>query len=211
MDFLELKAPPLLAGSATALRPLARRVATAVAAPPPELAARAGAIGNGEPIIGRVQAGGTWSDGLVHAALAQALDPLPGHALRQTFEWYQCRGAFFHTDAHYADVLFGVWYVEGPPIDLVFARAALRIAARPGTIVVFDPFEVHGVLRPGATEYRADDYAGCAASVFVGFELELDDTVRVAFELAAPAADARLVSSGTRVMPTTGAFESPSR
>ena len=158
-----------------------------------------------------MQSGGTWNDDFVHAALAQALDPLPGHALRQTFEWYQCRGAFFHTDAHYPDVLLGVWYVEGPPVDIVFARAALRIAARPGTIVVFDPFEVHGVLRPGATEYHADDYADCAASVFVGFELELDDTVREAFELAAPAADVRLVSSSTRVTPTTGAFESPSR
>jgi hypothetical protein len=211
MDFLELKAPPLLAGSATALRPMARRVATASAAPPPELAGRASAIDNSETVIGHVQSGGTWNDAFVHAALAQALEPLPGHALRQAFEWYRCRGAFFHTDAHYPDVLFGVWYVAGPPVDIVFARAALRIAVRPGSIVVFDPFEVHGVLRPGAAEYRADDYADCAASVFVGFELELDDTVREAFELAAPAADVRLVSSSTRVTPTTGAFESPSR
>jgi hypothetical protein len=211
MEFLTLKAPPLLAGSATALRPMARRVATAAAAPPPELKQRARAIGCVPPAIGRVQSGGTWTDALVHAALASALDPLPEHALRQSFEWYQCRGAFFHTDAHYADVLFGVWYVEGPPVDIVFARVALRVAAQPGTIVVFDPFEVHGVLRPGAVEYHADDYAGCATSVFVGFELELDATVHEAFELAAPAADARLVSSSTRVTPTTGAFESPPR
>ncbi len=201
----------MLAGSATSLRPMARRVATAVAAPPPELAARARAIDTVEPVIGRVQSGGTWNDALVHAALAQALDPLPGSALRRTFEWYHCRGAFFHTDAHYADVLFGVWYIEGPAVEIVFARAALRISARPGTIIVFDPFEVHGVLRPGAKEYHADDYAGSAASVFVGFELKLDDTVRAAFELAAPAADARMISSSTRVTPTTGAFASPRR
>jgi hypothetical protein len=207
MDFLELNAPASLAGSATSLRPMARRVATAIATPPPELAANASATGNREPAIGHVQSGGTWSDDLVHTALAQALNPLSGHALRRTFEWYQCRGAFFHTDAHYPDVLLGVWYVEGPPVDIVFARAALRIDARPGTIVVFDPFEVHGVLRPGATEYHVDDYVGWAVSVFVGFELELDDTVREAFKLAAPAAGARLVSSSTRVMPTTGAFE----
>jgi phage terminase large subunit-like protein len=209
MDFLALHAPPLLARSATALRPLARRVATAIAMPSPELVEHARTNIDPEPVIGRVQSGGAWSDGVVHGALVRALDPLPGLALRQTFEWYQCRGAFFHTDAHYADVLFGVWYIDGPPVDIVFARASLRVAARPGTIVVFDPFEVHGVLLPGATEYRADDHAGRAASVFVGFELELDDAVRAAFELGEPAADARLISSSTRVMPTTGAFESP--
>ena len=159
MELLDLNAPPLLAGSATSVRSLARRVATAIATPSPELVERARAISGPESVIGRVQSGGAWNDSDVHGALVRALDPLPGRALRQTFEWYQCRGAFFHTDAHYADVLFGVWYIEGPPVDIVFARASLRVAARPGTIVVFDPFEVHGVLLPGATAYRADDYA----------------------------------------------------
>lgn len=209
MNLLALNAPPLLAGSATSVRSLACRVATSIAAPSPELVERARTIGGPEPAIGRVQSGGAWNDNVVHGALARALEPLPGRALRQTFEWYQCLGAFFHTDAHYADVLFGVWYIEGPPVDIVFARTSLRVAARPGTIVVFDPFEVHGVLLPGATEYRADDYAGGVASVFVGFELELVDAVRTAFDLSEPAAGARLVSSSTRVMPTTGAFESP--
>lgn len=208
MDFLSLDAPPLLAGSASALRPVARRVATSFAAPPSELTVRADAVDSASPKVGRVHSGGTWNDARTHAALEETLYPLP-HALRPTFEWYICRGAFFHTDAHYADVLFGVWYIAGPPIDIVFARAPLRVAARPGTIVVFDPFEVHGVLRPGAAEYRADDYSDSSASVFVGFELELDDAVRAAFDVRAPAADARLVSSSTRVMATTGAFESP--
>lgn len=208
MESLDLNAPPLLAGG-TSVRSLARRVATAVATPSPGLVEHARTISGPESVIGRVQSGGAWNDSDVHGALVRALDPLPGRALRQTFEWYQCRGAFFHTDAHYADVLFGVWYIEGPPVDIVFARASLRVAARPGTIVVFDPFEVHGVLLPGATAYRADDYAHCIASVFVGFELELDDAVRAAFDLGKPAAAARLVSSSTRVMPTTGAFESP--
>jgi hypothetical protein len=209
MQLLALDAPPLLAGSGTSLRSLARRVATALATPLPDLVARARSISGPEPVVGRVQSGGAWNDCDVHGALVKALDLLPRRALRPAFEWYQCRGAFFHTDAHYADVLFGVWYIDGPPVDLVFARTSLRVAARPGTIVVFDPFEVHGVLLPGATEYRADDYAGSRASVFVGFELELDDAVRAAFELGEPTAAARLVSSSTRVMPTTGAFESP--
>ena len=80
-----------------------------------------------------------------------------------TFEWYVCRGAFFHTDAHYANVLFGVWYIDGPPVDLVFPRIRRRVARAPGFIDVFDPFEVHGVLHPGVSEYRAADYLDCGA------------------------------------------------
>lgn len=209
MQLLAVHAPPILARSGTSLRSLARLIATAAAMPLPELVERARTISGHESVIGRVQSGGVWLDDAVHEALIRALEPLPAHALRQAFEWYQCRGAFFHTDAHYADVLFGVWYLDGPPVDIVFPRGTLRVAARPGTIVVFDPFEVHGVLRPGAAEYRADDYLGCDASVFVGFELELEESVRATFDLGEPDAATRLVSSSTRVMPTTGAFESP--
>jgi hypothetical protein len=208
MDFQSLDAPPLLAGSASALRSVARRVATSVASPLPALTMRACAV-ESAATVGRVHSGGTWNDAQTSTALELALRPLPPGALRRTFEWYVCRGAFFHTDAHYSDVLFGVWYIAGPAVDIVFARAPLRVAARPGTIVVFDPFEIHGVLRPGASEYCADDYSDSGASVFVGFELELDDAVRAAFDVRVPAAGARLVSSSTRVMATTGAFESP--
>ncbi len=210
MDFLSLDAPPLLAGSASALRSVARRVATSVAPPPHDLTVRANAVESAAaPAVGRVQSGGTWHDAHTRTALELALHPLPPRALRPTFEWYVCRGAYFHTDAHYADVLFGVWYIAGPSVDIVFARTRLRVAARAGTIVVFDPFEVHGVLRPGASEYRADDYSDSGTSVFVGFELELDDAVRATFDVRAPAVGARLVSSGTRVKATTGALESP--
>lgn len=209
MQLLALHAPPMLARSGTSLRSLAGRIATAAATPLPELVERARTICGTELVIGRVHSGGAWSDSAANEALVRALEPLPGRALRRAFEWYQCRGAFFHTDAHYADVLFGVWYLDGPPVDIVFPRGSLRVAARPGTIVVFDPFEVHGVLRPGAAEYRADDYLGCDASVFVGFELELEESVRATFDLGEPAAATRLISSSTRVMPTTGAFESP--
>jgi hypothetical protein len=126
--------------------------------------------------------------------------------MRQTFEWYLCRGAHFHTDAHYSDVLFGVWYITGPSVDIVFARARLSIPVRAGSIVVFDPFEVHGVLKSGASEYRAEDYAGTEPSVFAGFEIEIDPAVRAAFELT-EAHGARLFSSSTRIAAATGAYE----
>ncbi len=175
----------MLAGSATALRSMARRVATSVAAPPPELTARASAIDN---VGARDRA----------RAVGRHLERRP-----------RTRGAGTGTrSATGARTAANVRVVRLPRRVLSYRRAlrrtccsvsgtsrdrrstsclparALRIAARPGTIVVFDPFEVHGVLRPGATEYHADDYADCATSVFVGFELELDDTVRAAFDLA---------------------------
>lgn len=206
MDLLPLEAPPLLAGSATSLRPVARRIASAFRHPPDRLVQRATALAVADCTVGRVHGAGKWADPLVQAALAEALDAIPPAALKQTFEWYLCRGAHFHTDAHFSDVLFGVWYVAGPPVDVVFARARLRVPARPGSILAFDPFEVHGVLRPGASEYRAEDYGAEEPSIFAGFEIGLEPAVRTAFDVT-EAPGARLISSSTRIAATTGAYE----
>jgi len=205
MHYLSVDASPLLARAA-ALRPVATRVAHGFRAPDAALAARAAALAP-ELAVGRVCTAGAWGDAAVHAALADALDAPLRPALRRGFEWHLCRGALFHTDAHYGDVLFGVWCAAGPAMDLVFPRAGIRIASRPGTIAIFDPFEVHGVLRPGADEYRAEDYASAAISAFVGFELAMDDAVRERFGIADGVSDARIVSSNTRVAAATGAFE----
>jgi hypothetical protein len=207
MQYMALDASPLLAASSSGLRPLARDVAQAFRTPTPQLVARALAVGNERCEIGRVHSGGDWSDDEVHHEIASALDPVPRQALRTRFEWYVCRGAFFHTDAHYSDVLFGVWYLSGPPVDIVFARAGLRISADPGTLAVFDPFEVHGVLRRDAAAYRADDYFNAETSVFAGFEVDLVEPVRERFGISGLSADARVVSSATRVSATTGQFE----
>ena len=207
MEFIAIEAPPLLAGSGTSLRAVARRVACGSRQPDESLVLRARAAGGSDVPVGRVHSAGTWSDGRVGRELAAALgDPL-AKALRPTFEWYLCRGAFFHTDAHYTGVMFGIWYLDGPAVDIVFPRADVRVPAAPGSIVIFDPFEVHGVLRSGASEYAAGDYAERARSVFAGFELELDRAVQRAFGITAPAAGARVVSSRTRVSATTGALE----
>ena len=207
MEFLTIDAPPLLSASGPTLRPVARRLAHASGTPSERLTDRARAIEVADPMVGRVQSGGAWTDAEVHARIAELIEPALRHALRPAFEWYVCRGAFFHTDAHYANVLFGVWYVVGPPVDLVFPRIGRRLAVHPGSLAIFDPFEVHGVLRPGASVYRAADYLDCAPSVFVGFELELDDAVASRFDVTGQAADARLISSATRVVAATGAFE----
>jgi len=207
MQYMALDAPPLLAASTSGLRPLARHVAQAFRTPSPQLVARALAVSNERCEIGRVHSGGDWSDDEVHHEIASALGPVPRQALRTRFEWYVCRGAFFHTDAHYSGVLFGVWYLSGPPVDIVFGRAGLRIAADPGTLAVFDPFEVHGVLRRDAAAYCADDYVDAETSVFAGFEVELLEPVRERFGIGRLPADARVVSSATRISATTGQFE----
>lgn len=154
---------------------------------------------------GRVVSGGQWQSSAVHGALSAAIGPALAPFLRQTFEWYFCRGAFFHNDAHYDNVLFGVWCVAGPPRDIVFPRANLRLDASPGHIAVFDPFEVHGVVAPGHRAYAPDDYADAVATVFIGFEVELMAPVALAFRLP-DASEGRMISSRTRIASTTGAL-----
>ncbi len=204
---LPLRVAPLIAASATTLRPLASRVASSFSEPPAKLRELAASVGASLGDVGRVHSAGKWTDPAVHTAVAAALDAPLRPALRTGFEWYLCRGAFFHTDAHYPDVLFGVWYVMGPACEIVFPRAKLRVAAAPGALLVFDPFEVHGVLAPGAAAYRADDYVQTPTSVFVGFELELTDIVRSHFDMVHVPNDARIISSTTRVSAETGTFE----
>lgn len=204
VEFIAHEAPPLACASAAGTRPIAQRLARGQH--PPEhaliMAAREVARSAGPP--GRVQSGGTFRDASVSTQIASALGPALASALKETLEWYVCRGAHFHNDAHYGDVLFGVWCVLGPPADLVFARAGLRIAAGPGCLAVFDPFEVHGVLSPSRARYSADDYLDAEPSVFVGFELALP-LVREVFGVN-EISDARVISSQTRIDAVSGAF-----
>jgi hypothetical protein len=212
MELLKLTAPRMLAASAAGMRPVAHCLGRSSAKAPTGLCARARVVG-GQPLTsGRVHSGGSWTDPAVAAALRQALGAPFARALRPAFEWYMCRGAFFHTDAHYSDVLFGIWYIDGPQVDAVFPRAGVRTSLDPGDVLVFDPFEVHGVLAPRATSYDAGDYDTALASVFVGFELELNDAVRDCFGVSdasfGPAGEAaRVVSSTTRVSAASGTFE----
>jgi hypothetical protein len=155
---------------------------------------------------GRVHGLGRLADDAVHAALAGALPPELRGALRRSFEWYACRGAFFHNDAHYGGVLFGAWCVAGPAREILFARAGARCRASPGDWVVFDPFEPHAVLDAGADAYRRRRYEGAPASVFLGFELELDAPVRRAFGIEAPPASGPLLASSVAINAETGAL-----
>lgn len=207
MEYLDLAAEPLLARAGPTLRQLARRFAVGFSAVPAGLSAKASSVSRASS-VGRVESAGAWCDEALRAELASALDDL-GSALRPSFEWYVCRGAFFHTDAHYAGVMFGVWAVADAPVDIVFARSSLRVEVKAGTIAIFDPFEVHGVLMRGAVRYDAADYSSPSmpASVFAGFELDLNDAVRARFAVGEALPDARIISSTTRVSAETGRLD----
>ncbi len=153
---------------------------------------------------GRVHALGRFDSDCLQGRLADALPAELRASLRGGFDWYACRGAFFHNDAHYADVLFGAWCAGGPPRDIVFARAGFRLRLAPGDWVVFDPFEPHAVLDRGAERYRREDYENAPPSVYIGFELALDGPVRRAFGIGAAPADAPLLASHVAVNAETG-------
>jgi hypothetical protein len=192
--------------AAGAARLIARTIAVGERVPDHALSRRAQAIAPDKAVTGKVHALGSWHDPVVQAQLAETLGTPLAAALRPHFEWYGCRGAFFHNDAHYDARLFGVWCIAGPPMDLVFPRAAVRLAIEPAHIVVFDPFEVHGVLVPEADVYNSSDYQNAAISLFLGFELDITPAVAVAFGIHA-GAQGYVISSRTRINANSGALE----
>ncbi len=155
---------------------------------------------------GRVHGLGRFGSSEIGAALAAALPPALRESLRSEFEWYACRGAFFHNDAHYGEVLFGAWCVAGPRREIVFARAGARAPAAPGDWVIFDPFEPHAVLDPGEDRYQRERYDGSPVSLFVGFELRLDQAAWEAFGIGPPSPGNPVLSSGAPINAETGAL-----
>ena len=142
IEWLNANVPSANCRTAEGMRGSARRLASFSIAPGAALLDSAHTIaarhGDGR---GRVQAAGAFADEAVLAALRAALPPDLAQAVRPRFEWYSCRGAHFHNDAHYGDVLFGAWCVAGPVTNIVFPRTGWRVASTIGTAIVFDPFE----------------------------------------------------------------------
>ena len=158
-------------------------------------------------VAGRVQGLGRLGSDELGAMLAGALPPALRGSLRVEFEWYACRGAFFHNDAHYGAVLFGAWCFDGPAREIVFSRAGVRCPAARCDWVVFDPFEPHAVLDPGADRYRREQYEGAPVSLFLGFELRLDPAVREAFGIDPPPTGVPVLASSVAINAETGALD----
>ena len=207
MGFITLRSGLAVCDAGGIRRSCARRIWVARLAPGPAILESARSLCDRCPATpGRVHGLGEFEDSAVHAAISARLPVARGLDLRPRFEWYACRGAGFHTDAHYADVLFGAWCVAGPRREIVFSRAGLRVGAAVGDLVVFDPFEPHAVLDPGQQRYSREHFTGAAPSVFLGFEVALDQAARETFgtEGAPPAGPA--LSSAVPVNAETGAL-----
>jgi hypothetical protein len=158
------------------------------------------------PTPGRVHSLGEFEDPMVHGMLKAVLPQSCGLRLSNRLEWYACRGAGFHNDAHYADVLFGAWCVAGPKRDIVFPRVATRVGAAVGDLAIFDPFEPHAVLDEGHDVYARERYEGAAPSLFIGFEITLDAAARAAFAIAGPPDSGPVLSSSVPINAETGAL-----
>jgi hypothetical protein len=191
--------------SAGGCRSLAGWVWQTRAAAPAPLERRAAQLAKETPSPpGRVHDLGRFEDETSWRSLRSRLPDHLAAALRPPLEWYGCRGAGFHTDAHYSTVLFGAWYLAGPPRNLVFGDPALQLACANGELVVFDPFQPHAVLDSGQARYDRERYLAAPASVFLGFELELTGAIRRRFGIGPAEPDAFAVSSSTAVNAETG-------
>ena len=135
------------------------------------LLAHAHDIGGSDSAVGKVHATGTWQAPAAHAQLAEALGEPLGPRCRPISSGITAAARSFITTRITTGGFLAFGASPHLPIELVFPRAAVRIAAGPGTLVVFDPFEIHGVLAPGCSTYAATDYQSADASVFLGFEL----------------------------------------
>ena len=207
VDWLSAEVLPANCMAAGVARGCAQRLARFTLAAPADLRSAALHIaehhGDGS---GRVQPAGSMTDTVVFDTLHGALPADLARALRPNFEWYSCRGAHFHNDAHYDDVLFGAWCIAGPSMEIVFPRTGWRVAIAVGTAVVFDPFEPHGVLLPGSGTYDAARYTDVAPNVFLAFEVALTEPVLSAFGIGAAIDRAPVLSSGRAVNAETGAL-----
>lgn len=208
MPFVNLaRAPVNCVGNAGSARSIASQLWHGEHAPGSKVSALAeAAAARMRGPIGRVESLGAFEDIDVQHDLWQGLPELLTSFARSRLEWYGCRGAFFHNDAHYDGVLFGIWSIRGPARDVVFPRIDCRLSSAIGSMVVFDPFEPHGVLDAAALSYRAEDYESAQPNVFLGFEIALSAEVRQAFGIAPAQERSPTLSSRIAINPENGDF-----
>jgi len=59
----------------------------------------------------------------------------------------------YHHDMPVWSTVLGAWMLSGPERILRFPQMGLEVPFKPGTLVLFDSAQPHGLLRPGETEY----------------------------------------------------------
>lgn len=80
---------------------------------------------------------------------------------------HACEGSWYHVDGAYSNVLFCVAWLENTDAwDLVFPQSDVRVELEPGTIVLFDPCNVHGVVGRGKTGFKAEELGDHGVQAF---------------------------------------------
>lgn len=87
------------------------------------------------------------------------------------------RGARPHTDVHnseWHESLFCVYVLEAGESDLYFPNLGLRIALKPGQLIIFDPGQPHAVVGSGAASFRNKDFPARNRQGFIAGTLRYD-------------------------------------
>jgi hypothetical protein len=85
-----------------------------------------------------------------------------------------CTQVSFHHDLPLAGI-FGAWCLTGPARDLIFPHVGLRVPFSPGTFVIFDSVQPHGLLAAGETKFKANARCDEDLTIFVSVLLNDND------------------------------------
>lgn len=110
----------------------------------------------------------------------------PAPVLQEGDGLFLTEGSWFHHDADdYPASLFCVqWLEETDPWDLLFPESGLRIPLTRGTIVLFDPSNVHGVVYRGKDVFDQEGFlGGNGVQLFSSMCLELTDAYVDLFDI----------------------------
>lgn len=115
------------------------------------LARRDKAQGPAGPIeLEEVRAGATaLSRRIAQELLLQGIGPVPYAEDLEPMRGLIRDSVAFHTDMPMWTNVFAAWCLHGPERVLHFPMMGLSLPFRPGTFVLFDPAQPHGLLRPG--------------------------------------------------------------
>lgn len=64
----------------------------------------------------------------------------------------------FHVDMPLHNHIFGAFFIEGVTRNLRFSEMDINIEAKPGTLVLFDPAQPHGLVTLGDNEFIEENY-----------------------------------------------------
>ncbi len=123
-----------------------------------------------------------------------------------------CQGAAFHEDAVF-DCVTAVMLWEGEARDLVLPHLGVVVPLTPGTVVLFDSAQPHGLLMPGHRQFDARHYQDPSTrSVFCTMDLPRDlpglqALMQFECEPRGVRRDAFRLQASTGVDSTTGAWQ----